>query len=135
MNWSLKSSGDVKVRPGMNEVSNQPLRRSTSLLDSGSLGGNNTSLVAKVPMKAATPSARRLTATDAGLVVPDQPTWDPSKLLDSSQEPNSRSSVFRVGIIRPVTNRECAAVITNTGRSLLVPSSRGILRSGNHKSH
>ena len=57
VNWSLKSAGDVKVRPGMNEVSNQPLRRSTRPLDSGSLGGNNTSLVAKVPMKAATPSA------------------------------------------------------------------------------
>ena len=36
----------------------------------------------------------------------------------SSHEPSSRSSVLRVGIIRPVMNRECAAVITSTGSSL-----------------
>ena len=53
----------------------------------------------------------------------------------SSQDPNNRSSVFRVGIIRAVMNRECAAVITSTGNSLVVPSSSGILRGGNHKSH
>jgi hypothetical protein len=32
----LKSSGDAKDRPGMNEVSIQPLRRSTIPFDSGS---------------------------------------------------------------------------------------------------
>ncbi|WP_415854199.1 hypothetical protein [Sinomonas sp. G460-2] len=32
-------------------------------------------------------------------------------------------------------NLECAAVITNTGRSLLEPSSSGILHGGNHRSH
>ena len=53
----------------------------------------------------------------------------------SSHEPSNKSSVFRVGIIRPVMNRECAAVITNTGSSLAVPSSSGIFRGGNHKSH
>jgi hypothetical protein len=53
----------------------------------------------------------------------------------SSQEPNSRSSVFRVGLIRAVMNRECAAVITNTGSSFAVPSSSGIFRGGNHRSH
>ena len=31
--------------------------------------------------------------------------------------PSSRSSVRRVGIIRPAVNRECAAVITSTGSS------------------
>jgi hypothetical protein len=31
--------------------------------------------------------------------------------------------------------RECAAVITNTGNSLVVPSSSGIRRGGNHRSH
>jgi hypothetical protein len=59
VNCSLKSAGDANLRPGMNEVSNQPLRRSTTPLDSGSLGGSSTSLVAKVPMNDATPSARR----------------------------------------------------------------------------
>ena len=32
-------------------------------------------------------------------------------------------------------NRECAATITNTGNSAVVPSSSGIRRGGNHKSH
>ena len=32
-------------------------------------------------------------------------------------------------------NRECAAVITNTGNNRAVPSSSGIFRGGNHKSH
>ena len=60
LNWALKSAGEANERPGMNEVSNQPLRRSTMPLDSGSRGGSNTSLVASVPMNAATPSAWRL---------------------------------------------------------------------------
>jgi hypothetical protein len=53
----------------------------------------------------------------------------------SAQVPNNRSSVFRVEIIRPVVNRECAAVITSTGNNLVVPCSSGIFRGGNHKSH
>lgn len=55
VNCSLKSAGEAKSRPGMNEVSNQPLQRSTTPLDSGSRGGSNTSLVARVPMNAGTP--------------------------------------------------------------------------------
>ena len=35
-NWVLKSAGEVKSRPGMKEVSKNPLRRSTMPLDSGS---------------------------------------------------------------------------------------------------
>ena len=53
----------------------------------------------------------------------------------SSQDASSRSSVVRVGIILATVNLECAAVITSTGRSLLVPSSSGIFFGGNHKSH
>lgn len=53
----------------------------------------------------------------------------------NSHDPNSRSSVFRVGIIRPVTNLENAAVITNTGNKHAVPSSSGIFFGGNHRSH
>lgn len=53
----------------------------------------------------------------------------------SCQVPSSRSSVVLVGIIRPSTNLEWAAVITNTGNRALQPSSTGILRGGNHKSH
>ena len=53
----------------------------------------------------------------------------------SSHDPSSRSSVVRVGIIRPVVNRECAAVITSTGSSAVLPSSSGIRNGGNHRSH
>ena len=35
-NWVLKSAGDAKSRPGMKEVSKNPLRRSTTPFDSGS---------------------------------------------------------------------------------------------------
>ncbi len=42
---------------------------------------------------------------------------------------------MRVGIIRAVMNRECAATITSTGNSTAVPSSSGIFRGGNHRSH
>ena len=42
---------------------------------------------------------------------------------------------MRVGIIRPVVNRECAAVITSTGSSGVLPSSSGIRAGGNHRSH
>ncbi len=34
----------------------------------------------------------------------------------------------------PGVNRECAAVVTNTGSSPLLPSSSGILAGGNHRS-
>ena len=42
---------------------------------------------------------------------------------------------MRVGIIRPKTNREYAGTITSTGSSFALPSSSGIFRGGNHKSH
>ena len=119
----------------MKEVSNHPLRRSTTPLDSGSRGGNNTSLVARVPMNEATPSARRWPRPMPGSLSQINRRGTRPSCWISSHDPNSRSSVFRVGIIRPVTNRECAAVITRTGSNLAVPSSSGILRGGNHKSH
>lgn len=66
----------------------------------------------------ATPSARRCPRPQPG-------SWSqisrrgtrPSRWI-SSQDPSSRSSVFRVGM--PVMNLECVAVITNTGSSLVV---------------
>ena len=104
-------------------------------LDSGSRGGSNTSLVARVPMNEATPSARRWPRPmPASLSQINLRGTRPSCWI-SCQEPSSRSSVLRVGIIRPVVNRECAAVITSTGNSFAVPSSSGILRGGNHRSH
>ena len=41
----------------------------------------------------------------------------------------------RVGIIFASMNRECAQVITSTGSNVLEPSSSGIFRGGNHRSH
>ena len=52
-----------------------------------------------------------------------------------SHMPSSRSSVLRVGIIRPRVNLECAHVITRVDSNRAVPSSNGILNGGNHRSH
>ena len=57
--WALKSAGEVNDLPGMNEVSNQPLRRSTIPFDSGSYGRSCTTFVASVPANDATPCASR----------------------------------------------------------------------------
>jgi hypothetical protein len=42
---------------------------------------------------------------------------------------------LRVRIILPVTNRECAAVMTRTGSNAVLPSSSGIRLGENHRSH
>jgi len=86
-------------------------------------------------MNDVTPSARRCPRPIPGSLSQINRRGTRPSCWISSQDPNKRSSVFRVGIIRPVMNRECAAVITNTGNSLAVPSSSGIFRGGNHKSH
>jgi hypothetical protein len=119
----------------MNEVSKNPLRRSTIPLDSGSRGRSSTNRVASVPANAVTPSASRRPRP-----IPDslsqisrrgtRPSW-----RISSHDPSSRSSVLRVGIIRAVMNRECAAVTTSTGSSAVLPSSSGIRAGRNHRSH
>ena len=89
-NWALKSAGEAKRRPGMNEVSKNPLRRSTIPFDSGSCGGSCTILVASVPMNAATPAAQAAAAADPGLVVPDQPARHPPELLDQLPRPQQQ---------------------------------------------
>ena len=134
-NWVLKSAGEANDRPGMNEVSNHPSRRSTIPLDSGSLGGNSTSLVANVPMNDATPPARRCPRPIPGSLSHNNRRGTAPSCWISSHDPNSKSSVLRVGTIRPTTNRECAATITNTGNSFRVPSSTAIFFGGNHRSH
>ena len=92
-NWVLKSAGDAKSRPGMKEVSKNPLRRSTMPLDSGSYGLSRCSVVASVPVNAADPFGVPLAAADAGLVVPDQPARDPAELLQ--QLPHPQQQVLR----------------------------------------
>ena len=134
-NWALKSAGEVNSRPGMNEVSKKPLRRSTMPLDSGSCGRSCTILVASVPVNAPTPSARRPPRPmPASLSQISRRGTRPSCWI-SSHDPSSRSWVLRVGSIRPVMNREYAATITSTGSSAAEPSSSGIRFGGNHRSH
>jgi hypothetical protein len=135
LNWALKSAGEVKSRPGMNEVSKNPLRRSTTPFDSGSRGLSRSSVVANVPVNAATPSACRVPRPmPVSLSQINRRGTRPSS-TSSAHIPSSKSWVARVGIIRPTMKREYAAVITRTGSSLAVPSSSGILRGGNHRSH
>ena len=134
VNWVLKSAGDAKSRPGMNEVSNQPFRRSTTPLDSGSRGRHSTTLVAKVPAKTAVGSVSFRRPIPDSLSQISRRGTRPS-CSRSDHEPSSRSSVLRVGIIRPSVNRECAHVITSTGNNDLDPSSSRTLRGGNHRSH
>ena len=135
VSWSLKSCGEVNDLPGMNEVSNQPFLRFTMPLDSGSFGGSSTSRVASVPMNAATPSARLAPRPMPGSLSQSNRRGTAPRWPSSSHVPSSRSSVLRVGIILASMKRECAAVITSTGSNRAVPSSSGIFRGGNHKSH
>lgn len=135
LNWSLKSCGEAKSRPGMNEVSNQPLRRSTIPFDSGSLGGNSTSLVARVPMNAGTPSERYGPRPIPRSLSHNNRLGTRPSSWSSCHMPSSRSSVALVGIIRPSMNLEYANVITSTGNRALVPFSNGIRFGGNHRSH
>jgi hypothetical protein len=133
--WSLKSAGDANARPGRNEVSKNPLLRSTIPLNSGSRGGASLILVASVPANAA--------AGDVSFPVP--PIADsrsqtsvlvtrPSSLIRAHM-PESRSPPWREGNILAARNRENANVITSTGRIRACPAATGTGVSGNHKSH
>ena len=94
VNWVLKSAGEAKSRPGMNEVSKNPLRRSTIPLDSGSCGLSRMQpWWPACPVNAADPVGVPLAAADAGLVVPDQPPRDPAELLE--QLPHPQQQVLR----------------------------------------
>ena len=59
------------------------------------------------------------------------PSWPDS----NAHIPDNRSAVIREGIITAVMNLENEATITSTGSNARVPSSTGILGSGNHRSH
>src|SRR5215218_11519566 len=100
--------------------------------DSGSNGFNCTILVASVPVKPATPSARR----------PPRPI--PASLSQTSrrgtadnccaticQIPASRSGVVRDGSIRAVRNRENDATITSTGGEATCQPPTGTFTGGN----
>jgi hypothetical protein len=132
----LGSVGVEKIdRSGMNEVSNQPLRRSTTPLDSGSHGGSSTSLLATVPMNTLTPAANRFPRPMPVSLSQISRRGTRPNCCSRSHMPSSRSSALRVGIIRASMNRECAHVISKVGSNFAVPSSSAILTGGNHRSH
>jgi hypothetical protein len=91
--------------------------------------------VASVPVNAATPAASfPPRPIPVSLSQISRRGTRPSAQI-SSHEPSSGSSVVRVGIILAVVKRECAAVITSTGSSGVLPSCSGIRAGGNHRSH
>ena len=135
VNWASKSAGDEKSRPGMKEVSKNPLRRSTTPLDSGSLGLSRCSVVARVPVNALEPSACRLPRPMPDSLSLIRRRGTRPRSCSSIHIASSKSWVWRVGIIRPTMNQECAAMITMTGSSVFEPSLNGIFFGENHKSH
>lgn len=86
-------------------------------------------------MNAVTPSARRCPRPMPGSLSQINRRGTRPSCWINSHDPSNRSSVLRVGIIRPVMNLECAAVITSTGSTAVDPSSSGIRLGGNHRSH
>lgn len=135
VSWSLTSAGDAKPRPGRNEVSKNPLLRSTIPLNSGSLGGASRILVARVPANAAAgavsfpvpPIADSRSQTS---VLGTRPSWE-----ISSHIPDRMSPACRDGIIVAEWNRENANVTTSTGPIRACPAVTGTAVSGNHRSH
>ena len=122
------------MRRGMNEVSNQPLRRSAPSRTPDHAGAQH-QLGLQGPQERGDAFGVALAAGDARLVIPDQPSRYPPQPLDQLSRARQQGLGLRVGIICPVTNREWVAVTTNTGNGFTVPSSSRILRGGNHKSH
>ena len=98
------------MRPGMNEVSKNPLRRSTMPLDSGSLRlAAAPSWWPASPRTPRRPRRSRCPRPMPGSLSQISRRGTRPSCWISSHDPSSRSAVFRVGIIRPVMNRECAA--------------------------
>jgi hypothetical protein len=135
VSWSLKSAGEAKPLPGKNEVSKNPLLRSTIPLNSGSRGGTRRILVARVPANAAAGTLTRPVPPIADsrshtIVFGTRPSWE-----ISSHIPARMSPACRDGIIVADRNRENANVTTNTGRIRACPAVTGTGVSGNHRSH
>lgn len=91
--WALKSAGDAKSRPGT-EVSRNPLGRSTMPLNSGSKGIEALQGGGQGADERTDAVGMALAAAEAGLVVPDQPAWDPAELL--KQLPRPQQQIFGV---------------------------------------
>ncbi len=88
----LKSAGEPNTRPGRNEVSRYPLRRSTMPLNSGSRGGGASLIVvANVPANAAAGAVTFPRPADRGLTIPHQRLGHPTDPGD--QLPHAREDV------------------------------------------
>jgi hypothetical protein len=133
--WTLKSAGKANVRPGRNEVSKNPLLRSTMPLNSGSFGGASRILVASVPANAAAgtdtrpvpPIADSRSQTD---VFGTRPSWE-----ISSHIPDRMSPPCRKGIIIAEWNRENAKGQYEHRQDACLPGGDRMGVSGNHGSH
>jgi hypothetical protein len=113
----LKSNGEVNVRPGRNEVSKNPLRRSTRPLDSGSRAGASLIRTPNVPANDAAstvnlpvpPIADSRSHTSVRGHAPQPPM--------TSHIPARMSPARRDGIITASVTRECPHVIASTGNT------------------
>jgi len=81
-NRVLKSAGEANERLGMNEVSKNRFRRSTMPSDPGSFGGSCTTRVARVPVNAVTPAARRPPRPMPGSLSQINRRGTPAELID-----------------------------------------------------
>ena len=136
VNWALKSAGEVNCAAGHERGLEEPV---APLHDAFRLRvpgpqlhdpGRQRPGERRHPVRQLAARGRsRTRCPRSAAAAPAPAAWI------SSHDPSSRSSVLRVGIIRPVMNRECAAVITSTGSSAVLPSSSGIRAGGNHRSH
>ena len=120
--WALKSNGEVNVRPGRNEVSKYPLRRSTSPLNSGSRGGASLIRTPSVPANAAASTlelarSRRSRTPGPTPACAGQPPHPPI----SSHIPARMSPALRDGIITASVTREYPHVIASTGNTRSCP--------------
>lgn len=132
--WVLKSAGEANRRPGRNEVSRNPLARSTMPLYSGSRGGASTIRVARVPANAAAatltfPLPPIADSRSHSSVLVTRPTWEISCHIPARMSPACRD-----GIIVAVMNRERQRHDQDRQQPLL-PGPTGIRGSGNHRSH
>lgn len=120
----------------MNEVSRNPLARSTMPLNSGSRRGASRIRVARVPANAAAGAETRPVPPIADSRSHTRVFGTRRSCEISCHIPDRMSPACRDGIITAVMNRENPRVMTSTGSIVRDwPAATGIAVSGNHRSH
>ena len=140
--WALKSAGELKVRPGRNEVSKWSWKRSTMPLASGSAGLQMITFAPSTPRKA------WVAAVSSGARARHRPTApSPShtsvlgtapRVSRFAHHPANRSCSPREGTSTAARNREYPLTIVSTGSRVAVrtcPHPTGRVMSGNQKSN